>query len=644
TLNGIALVPAPGTRIFVEPRLGDGRVRSDGPITIEFGAGISRTVPRLNLNGLATGGNVVNRVLGLGGPGFSIAGLEVELSAGLEFKADNGGQVTVSFAVKLPDVFRALPGAPGPPTIQFAPTFSNDKGLTVAGKLKLETVYLFGVKITDFELAFDSATGVFEGGFGMELGPPLRGVKPTLSGTIAMGPTNEPCELRKLSLQASNLNRHISHGVFLQRLGGTFECIREGANVSIKLSANAGVSLGPRVSVNDVAIELVSVDGTVSLSIPVRGNAPLKLGIEGVGKIVDVPIATSNVTYTAPARIDMSGQIDLTFGGYGAQFGYGDNVFVSPDAFNLEARGSVNLFGLRYEAETVFSSRGFAVCLGEPGEKVGFGKRWGGELATFALCDVGPFRAQASQAGDRVVTVDGMTVIAARGNGTPPKVVVTGPGERIETPAGPEPLRRDGVLLVQDPDRNTTFVVLFKPRKGRYTVSGAQSVSVAESLPPLKVHASVRRGVLRWRATGLAGQRLELVEHANGLAHRLLVTRRASGRIRLKPDLALAPRRRIEAIAYNGATPRASVTVARYRAALPRKPGRVRGVKLRRGVLSWRAVRGAVRYELALTAADGTTRTVTTRRTRLRARPRAVAIVAFNAAGKPGPITRKRLQ
>ena len=152
---------------------------------------------------------------------------------------------------------------------------------------------------------------------------------------------------------------------------------------------------------------------------------------------------------------------------------------------------------------------------------------------------------------------------------------MSGPGRTIRTPDGPGALNTAQAMLAQDTSANTTYVALFSPPAGTWRVTGASSVQVADGLPPVRVTARVRRGVLTWAASGLVhGQRLQFVERARaGEAHVLTTTRRARGRLRFSPDPALGSRRRIEAIVINAGTPRSTETVARYRVAPPRRAG-----------------------------------------------------------------------
>ncbi len=649
TLNGISLTPAPGTRIIVSDRLGAGVVRTDGPVVVGLGSLLSFTLSSFELDGLLTAANALTRTVQVTEGLLQAAGLRVVPAIGLEFGSEDGGRVKATVRVTLPQAFRRLPGRVEGLTVELSPILSNDRGVTGAARLKVGEAYLFGkVKIKDIDLAYDFGAGVFDGSFGMALAGAARGLaEPTLTGSISLGPTTSPCGLRRLGLQASSLNRPVGYGIFVQRFGGAFEC--DGGTT--RLSANGGASLGPRIALGSFEAEAISLDGNVVLTIP-SGVAPITLEITGTSKIVDIPVTQQTVKYTPPAQLEINGSIDLTIAGFGARLEQ-RNSWGSPDGFNIEALGQVNFFGLRASAEGVFSSTGYAVCLGRPGERFGFGREWFEPVQSWSDgCDVGPFRtsASAAQAGTRTFRVESgrkLVILAARGAGAPPKIVVSGPGRTIRTPDGPGALNTAQAMLAQDTTANTTYVALFSPPAGTWRVTGASDVRVADGLPPVRVSARVRRGVLTWSTRGLVrGQRLQFVERARaGEANELLTTRRARGRLRFTPDPALGSRRRIEAIVINAGTPRATETVARYTVAAPKRPARVRSIRLRSRSLTWRRDRSAVSYIVAVTRADDTTSTQTTRRTRLRVPSdvRRVTIVAENAVGRSGPAATARL-
>jgi hypothetical protein len=206
----------------------------------------------------------------------------------------------------------------------------------------------------------------------------------------------------------------------------------------------------------------------------------------------------------------------------------------------------------------------------------------------------------------------------------------------------------------------TTFVVLFKPRAGRWSVTTAEGspaierLRVARGLPPLKIDAKVTgkgsRRLLSWKAKGLAGQRLQFVERSGGGANLLTTTKRASGNLRFTPNPRLGSKRTIEAIAFNGATPRSTSTVARYRVPPPPRRKRVRKLKLRNRILSWRAQRGVASYEVALALPGGTTVMRTARRARLKLSglptkgTLRVSILAVDAVGRLGPVASARFK
>lgn len=679
TMNGIRLTPATGTRIIVSERLGDGTVKTDGPVTVGFGGltgpqHISGRLASLDLSGLLTATGLANRVLAFAEGSVLAEGFGFAPGASIDFSAENGGQAKVVFRVTLPRAaFRSGPGrgsAEGV-TVEFSPTFSNDRGVTVGGRIKLAQVFLFGNKVKDLDLAYDHTTGVFDGSVGIALGEARPGrAEPTLTAAIGMTSGTAACGLAKFALQASNLNKHVGRGAYLQRFGGTFECTGPPAARIVKLAANGGVSLGPRIAVGSFEGEAISVDGLVTFAVPVGPAPPELFSVEatGVGKIVDFPVSSQTVKFKPPATLTVAGKLDLTIGGFGGQFTYGEQgSFVSETGFNIEAAGRANLFFVEASAEAVFSSTGFATCLGPAGRRVGFGRRWGGTLATFesGVCDIGPFRtavpATAARAAaahrDSFTVARGrpLTVVAAKGSGRPPKVVVTGPGgQRIRTPAGRGGISNKSMLLFQDTNADTTYVVLFRPAAGRWTVSGARRVRVARGLPPVRLKATVSgkgaRRTLTWKGSGLAGQRIQFTERAGNTSRPIATTGKSSGKLRFTPDPRLGAARTIEAVVSNRGLPRETRTVTRYRIAPPATPKRVAGLKLAKNVLTWRALAGATTYEIALTRPDGTTTSHTARRARfsipgLPARGALrVQIFAVNALGRSGPATTATFQ
>ena len=488
-LNGITLTPTGGTLIFVSERIGDGSVRTNCPVVVNFGPTMPVPLPSFNLSGLASQANAVNKSMAIAEGLLQVAGQRTVPGVQLELSADNGGQAKVTMRVTLPKAaFKTTSGGSGGDgvSVEFAPTFSNDLGVTVAGRIKLASVFLWRLKVKDLDLAYDHGTGVFDGSVGVVLAaatPAPGRAEPTLTFAIGIAPTAAACGLKKLTLVASNLNKPVGEGFFMQRLGGGFECVTSGFGATLKtaarLAAAGGVSFGPRIAVGSFEAEAISIDGTVTLNFPVTSPTPEALSIEATGKtkIVDLQLGEWTVKWTPPIQYELNGTLDLTVRGYGAKLGLRDR-WISHKGFNFEFTGLVDLPGLEAGgSHAVVSSTGYAICIGPAGLRIGFGKIWKGGFTTFAAnCDVAPFRsavpATARAAATRsfgVAPDQRLLVIGAKGDGAPPKITLTGPkGATIADPRGPGGLKNDQALLVQDPDADTTFVVLYSPSPGTW--------------------------------------------------------------------------------------------------------------------------------------------------------------------------------
>ena len=405
--------------------------------------------------------------------------------------------------------------------------------------------------------------------------------------------------MRRLFFQASALNRPVGYGVFVQRFGAALERTSDPAGHPLaRFSGNAGLSLGPRVAIGSFEIEALSLDGTVTLDVPLgpQPPEPFSLAVAGSLKVVDVPLVNARVRYVPPTRVEIAGNVDYTLFGYGIAGELASDAqgrplsWVSPDGFNLEVRGSGRLPRARSHRPRrggpvddrlgrLHRPRGRQGRVRPPVERP--------EMEAMSdSCDVGPYRetAAAAQAGSPGVTIrrgTRLAVLSARGDGAPPKVVVTGPGgARFETPAGPEGVRDGGNLLVQDPRTSTTHIVLRDPAPGRWSVSGSVTrLDVAEGLPPVRIRAKVRgkgaRRTLSWNAGPLPfGQRLTFVERADRSANVLRSTTRRRGRLTFTPDPGLARARRIEVVVTRNGMPRLDRVVARFTA--PKRRGSAR--------------------------------------------------------------------
>ena len=219
-----------------------------------------------------------------------------------------------------------------------------------------------------------------------------------------------------------------------------------------------------------------------------------------------------------------------------------------------------------------------------------------------------------------------------------------------ESPADPaQAVLDDRVLIYPEPHANRTVVIVRAPAAGDWRVEaidgGPISLETASPLPAVKVTGRVsgsgRGRVLRWSATAPTGQQLVFVERGDGVARRLATTTGRGGTLRFRPTLMSRRARRVEAQVVQDGLPRATVTVARFKAPAPsraKKPRKLRA-KSRRGTLDVRfASRGAKRWLVTLRGGGETLNVLATKRKlRLRAlgwRPRSVSVAAMGSDGR----------
>ena len=705
-VNGVRIAPVAGKLVILDSVAGSGRLQTTGPYSLGLGSASINLDTPLTIDGLASfGSQLSQRVIKfLGGDLPKLLELPVRGELKWEFATSDGGSSKLTLTVGLPSIFRPVPdgtiGPAAPPSVggvssaagisfTVIANASNDKGVSFAGKAKFSELYLFGkVKLKDVELGVDLGKRTFSGSAGISLAEsgganPQAGFGKDALLTVTMeigegGLLGTP--LKKLTLAASQLEKFIGDGVYLQRMGGE---LAAGADLlgrpAVVLSTTGGASLGPRLKLPPFFEgEAVSIDGTAKLMIPTDAPPSVSLQFEGIGKIVDVPVTSNEVAYTAPGRIETHGNVDATIAGFGLFAAIRSSWFDAAGLdFNIEAAGGFRLPGLGAfghliandrEAEGVFSKTGFAVCVGDNDERFGFGKRWGQSLQTFSdSCDLGPFRraaaAPAQAGGSRgFVVARGTRVlaVAARGTGAPPKLDAAGPGgAHAATPDGVEVTDDATALVVQDPATATTWIVLHRPAPGRWTVtpragSALARVDVADPLPPARVAVRVTghgaRRTLTWRMPKLPGHALTLTELGKGTPARTLVrTRRARGRIAFTLRGAAGVRRIVATVSRSG-LPRLTRVVARYRSPAPPRLRRVTAIRRRGATLSWKAQRGADAYAVALTPSGATTITATVRAPRLKL-PKAarrgaldVTIVATSGDNRHGPVASLRLK
>jgi hypothetical protein len=206
--------------------------------------------------------------------------------------------------------------------------------------------------------------------------------------------------------------------------------------------------------------------------------------------------------------------------------------------------------------------------------------------------------------------------VAAEGG--PVGVTLTGPGGAAVTVSREVPVVQQGNLYAQLREDGTTFVLVYKPAAGVWTLSDDGSATVtrvreARGLPRASAAVSVRgRGrsrVLQWRLRPIKGQRVTFAEVGRDVRNAITTTSSARGSVRFRPADGPAGRRSIVALVEQDGQPRTTLTAGSYRAPGRLKPGKPRSLRVRRSgsrlVVSWRPSPPGFRHALYFQLGDG---------------------------------------
>jgi Tol biopolymer transport system component len=233
-----------------------------------------------------------------------------------------------------------------------------------------------------------------------------------------------------------------------------------------------------------------------------------------------------------------------------------------------------SVLGATVAGSLTFNQNGFAAC-GQIGPvQAGFGVRvnpFSLQLMGPFVCDVGPWKATAAQAGT-IKVPGGVHVLRVHGDAT-----LHGPGGRTVSTATSQVSPAVAVLHGD----GVTYVAV----KGAWTVEGATSADIASQLPPAKVSARVVKHAVRYTQRVSPGQKIVLAESSG---RELGTLHGAKGTLRFEP----APgggRRAIVAIVTQNGLPMSRRVIAHYTAPKPPKPAKVtvraKGAKL---TVSWK--------------------------------------------------------
>lgn len=662
SLNGVDLSNSAPMILYQTPS----KIRVDLPSGTQMGFGaFSWTIPAVNLD-VGTAASAANFALKGIGKLLKIAGLKVTVDPKFQLSTAKGGSATVSLDLQLPPLFQGVDGEeesssvkPATMAFHFEFSTSNESGPRFAYKQTVKNASLFGglVQVQNLSLGLDTGPPLsFDGEASMK----FEGVNGTFSIKVGLsGEGHGPFpQVTELAIEASDLNKPIAEGVFLQRFGGGFVACGTGDQSGAELSANAGVSIGPEIDLPVFKGSPVGIDGTVTLHL----CDPKNISVSGVGSVLGFPIAGAIARYTwSEGKIELDGDVTVKLGPFDAGVAITNTFFdMHSDTWQVEGTGhaGISFFGkaLTGDADVVLSSNGIAGCLGPKGRQYGFGTHAINQTPTplTGSCDLGPYRASgARDAAANQFTIpahERIGLVALHGQGTLPEGSLQGPGgESIDLPPDGGAVQTAQAVVLPDAQSDTTYVVLYSPRAGTWTVApqagaGVAALQVADGVPPVKVSARVtgRRNerLLKWSLRRIAGQRVTFVEQGGGVSHVLLSTERAHGSFRFAPAAGIAPARQIIAFVSENGLPRDRLVIAAFRAPSLHA---VHGLQLRRGVVRWSREPGAVEYSVMLSS-HGLTDSFLTRRSSVRvphamaARKLRVWISALGADDVPGPV------
>jgi hypothetical protein len=458
-------------------------------------------------------------------------------------------------------------------------------------------------------------------------------------------------------------NFPIAEAVFLTHLDASLKLEPDFA-----FGGGMGLSGGPKVG----DIRAVGLDGHFDYT----SGEPDEYKLSGNLKVVDkLELADGYVSYKTNGQFGMGGHLNFTIGGVGFEGDLGG--FASGNGFELTGDGTVGYHGHGLGGKGIISSVGLAACgkldFWVGSITAGFGVRWAHFDRPSILagsCDLGPWKVDREGAHASALTASQtqtfrvgrrMPVLAfsAVGIGGPPNITVKGPdGTKATTPSTDAGLvGTPDTAAFADPEDGTTYILVRKPARGRWTVRvnsgpGVKVIRSAAGLPRPRVRAAVRgRGHDRrlvFSARKIRGQRLVFDERGLAVGARIGSSTARRGVLPFRPADGPRGKRRIFVSVLQRGLVRRRFAVATYKAPRPVQPRRSRGVRIVRhgmkAIVTWTQARGARSYDVRVKVSDGRrllfSRKAHDRRVVVKGvlrqwRVRA-AVVGVSAAGRPG--------
>ena len=350
-------------------------------------------------------------------------------------------------------------------------------------------------------------------------------------------------KLKELELKASNIQRPLATGVFLQAIGAK---VKTGP---LFIGGTMEISAGPEVFGRTAA----SIAGEGSFAQDKSGGFGGTYRVGGNVKLVSEELANGFIEYQTPSTVRLGGKLDWSVWKFGIGWDTAGSI-EGTRSFLLEGKGKVRIPGNEFTTtQGLVSNIGIGACAGP----LGFRWKWGDTLPR-PFCDLGSIRPASlrrAQDGARTFSLPAGLPHAAlevAGTGAAPALRITGPdGKATDVPVSDVDAVDDGSIYAFRRDEDaTTFVLIRKPAGGQWRLellpesAPIASVGVASGTLPPSVSGKVKRKgrsyVLTWKLRKIAGQRVSFVDQATGRV--LASSTRASGSIKVKPGS--GPRKR----------------------------------------------------------------------------------------------------
>jgi hypothetical protein len=631
-LNGLRIIPDPGVRIGIDPRLHT--IDTTGPVRVVLSAS---GIPDITL----FHGELHAKLptAGVGDDLFDLKELSAPIIAGFPIDGDvdvklaHGG-VDIPISLKLPDYFGGVTG-------------SAVLHATTSGGLQLSSLSftigdanLGALELKDLSVSYTMQGEVWKGAATLWVPAGGDALRASLavefdhgdfkSGSADLGLSYPGIPLDAVDTPPELYLTHAGLGLGLNpfSLSGT---VGLGVTPLPPIPPETG---GPR----DFAF---SLDGTLSVSF----GSPVTITATATGFLYTVQLGQATLVYKLPDSVSLTGSAKLDLGilSLDGQIGaiidpqhhlYGGKIQTDVTIHTPSPIPDIKLSGVA----VAFNNKGFGVYNPYPPFIGTITYNWGdalpsvvpganvtsrytagipGAAATARFPGEGLAHAAAA-ASFTVPSGAPSASIIVHGTGGAPAITLTSPSGQQITPATQF---GNGVstMAIFDTPAQQTNVGILHPAAGRWSVSAAagsapiSSVDYAIGETPPKLSASVAGSgfarSVRYRARIPANTTVAVQEQTGSLLHVIGTLRNGSGTIRFRPASGPAGVRKLVAQISNNGLPIQNQTLSSFSVPAPPKPGKASHLSVRASgrsfTYSYRPPSGAAHVIVRIVATDG---------------------------------------